>query len=146
MGLSSINEIGNINIHKENDIRNFEKETAIQRKIRKIRYILENLEEKDIPAKELLNSVKKEVNITDDSTIKELMWEEYRKKYFWKLEIELQNDLNKEKIIHILERSDEDIAEIKRLRAERKETKKARKERGKRKWVQTTIKFPKDKE
>lgn len=122
---------------------NIQDETAIQHKIN---YTLEKIGDKVLSPKDRLEIIKSALNIQDESAIKEIMWKNYRNKYFWTLEIESLNDTNKKKTIHILERSPEDIAEIKRLRAERKAEKHERKERWKRKWVQTTIKFPKDKE
>lgn len=136
-------QLWNINLHKNEDIQYLEKETSIQRKIN---YILEKVNNKVTSPKKRLDIIKKELNIQDEAAIKEIMWKYYRNKYFWTLEIELLNNTTKIKTIHTLERSPEDMEEIKRLRAERKTKRHERKEKWKRKWVQTTIKFPKDKE
>ncbi len=136
-------EILTSNLHDPETLSYLNHETAIQRKIN---YILEKIDDKVTSPKDRLDIIKSALNIQDESAIKEIMWKYYRNKYFWTLKIESLNDTTKKKTIHILERSPEDIAEIKRLRAERKAEKHERKERWKRKWVQTTIKFPKDKE
>lgn len=142
-------EILTSNLHDSETLSYLNQETSIQRKIN---YILEKVaelekvENKVFTQKDRLDLIKSKLNIQDEQAIKEIMWKYYRNKYFWTLKIESLNNTTKKKTIHILERSPEDMAEIERLRAERKAKKHERKERWKRKWVQTTIKFPKDKE